>query len=108
MEGSSNLLPINLLVANTVFSELVMACLLAAAPTSLSPSLVKAITEGVVLTPSEFSMTLGVLPYMTATQELVVPRSIPMTTPVFLEEKAGMSEFLSTVRIIYCLMLINI
>ena len=100
-EGSSNLLPINLLVAKTVFSELVMACLLAAAPTSLSPSLVKAMTDGVVLTPSEFSMTLGVLPYMTATQELVVPRSIPMTTPVFLEENAGSRAFLRTVRIIF-------
>lgn len=32
---SSNLLPINLLVANTVFYELVTACLLAADPTNL-------------------------------------------------------------------------
>src|SRR5262245_24797422 len=29
--------------------------------------------------PSEFSMTFGVEPSITATQELVVPRSIPMT-----------------------------
>ena len=29
--------------------------------------------------PSEFSITLGLLDSMTATQELVVPRSIPMT-----------------------------
>src|SRR5215210_7148439 len=29
--------------------------------------------------PSAFSITRGVLPSMTATQELVVPRSIPMT-----------------------------
>jgi hypothetical protein len=57
---SSNLLPINLLVANTVFSELVIACLLAAAPTNLSPSFVKAMTDGVVLTPSAFSITFGV------------------------------------------------
>jgi len=53
-DGSSNLLPINLLVAKTVFSELVIACLLAGAPTNLSPSLVKAIVEGVVLEPSAF------------------------------------------------------
>src|SRR5439155_19279490 len=32
--------------------------------------------------PSEFSMTFGVLPSMTATHELVVPRSIPMTLPM--------------------------
>src|SRR5215207_9422536 len=33
--------------------------------------------------PSAFSMTFGVLPSITATQELVVPRSIPMTLPMF-------------------------
>ena len=33
-------------------------------------------------------MTLGVLPSMRATQELVVPRSIPITWPVFAEEKS--------------------
>jgi len=49
--GSSYLLPIILFVANTVFSELVMACLLAGAPTSFSPSFVKATTDGVVLLP---------------------------------------------------------
>jgi predicted neutral ceramidase superfamily lipid hydrolase len=79
----------------------VIACLLAAAPTSLSPSLVKAITEGVVLEPYEFSMTLGVLPSMIATQELVVPRSIPMTAPVFFEEKLANKLFLKTVLIIF-------
>jgi hypothetical protein len=35
--------------------------------------------EGVVLTPSEFSITLTFFPSMIATQELVVPRSIPIT-----------------------------
>lgn len=63
------------------------ACLLAAAPTSFSPYLVKATTEGVVRTPSAFSMTLGVLPSISATQELVVPRSIPMMVPDLAEEK---------------------
>src|SRR5262249_37731390 len=32
--------------------------------------------------PSAFSMTFGVEPSITATQELVVPRSIPMTLPM--------------------------
>lgn len=32
--------------------------------------------------PSEFSMILGTLPSMTATAELVVPRSIPITEPL--------------------------
>jgi hypothetical protein len=32
--------------------------------------------------PSEFSMIRGTLPSMTATAELVVPRSIPMTEPL--------------------------
>ena len=32
--------------------------------------------------PSEFSMMRGTLPSMTATAELVVPRSIPMTAPL--------------------------
>src|SRR5690606_18669074 len=35
-------------------------------------------TDGVVRAPSAFSMTLGFLPSMTATHELVVPRSMPM------------------------------
>src|SRR5438552_845836 len=34
--------------------------------------------------PSAFSMTFAVLPSMTATHELVVPRSIPMTFPMVL------------------------
>lgn len=78
-----------------------MACLFAAAPTNLSPSLVKATTDGVVLEPSAFSITLGVLPYIIATQELVVPRSIPMTGPVFLEEKPATRVFLRIVLIIF-------
>jgi hypothetical protein len=72
----------SLLVANTVFYELVIACLLAAAPTNFSPSLVKETTDGVVLTPYAFYITLGVLPYITATQEFVVPRSIPIIAPL--------------------------
>ena len=39
----------------------------------------KATIEGVVRAPSEFSMTLGLPPSITATHEFVVPRSIPIT-----------------------------
>ena len=39
----------------------------------------QATIEGVVRAPSAFSTTLGLPPSMTATQLLVVPRSIPMT-----------------------------
>ena len=43
------------------------------------PVLPKATIDGVVFMPSALAMTLGVEPSMTATQELVVPRSIPIT-----------------------------
>src|SRR5262245_20253822 len=66
-------------MAKKVFSGLVTACRLAGCPTSVSPSSLKATIEGVVRAPSAFSMTFGVLPSITATQELVVPRSMPMT-----------------------------
>src|SRR5262245_49749946 len=39
--------------------------------------------DGVVRSPSEFSMTLTSLPSMTATQEFVVPRSMPMILPIY-------------------------
>ncbi|MCL4114171.1 UNVERIFIED_CONTAM: hypothetical protein GTU68_064533 [Idotea baltica] len=58
-------------------------------------------TDGVVLAPSAFSMTLAVLPYIIATQEFVVPRSIPMTEPVFLDANPAVIRFLKTVRIIF-------
>src|SRR5438034_1715427 len=61
-----------------VFFALVTAWRLAGAPTRISPESVYATTEGVVREPSLFSMTLGLPPSMTATQELVVPRSMPM------------------------------
>jgi hypothetical protein len=40
--------------------------------------------DGVVRAPSLFSITLVVLPSMTATHELVVPRSMPMILPMLL------------------------
>src|SRR5215469_4365110 len=77
--GSSKRRPISRLMAKYVYSGLVTAWRLAAWPTRRSLSLVKATIEGVVRPPSAFSMTLGDAPSMTATQELVVPRSMPMT-----------------------------
>ena len=70
------------LMAKNVRSGLVTAWRLAGCPTNRSPSSVKATIEGVVRAPSAFSITLGVEPSMTATQELVVPRSIPMTLAI--------------------------
>ena len=49
----------------------------------ISPSSVKATIDGVVRMPSAFSMTLGFFPSITATQELVVPRSIPITFAIY-------------------------
>ena len=66
-------------MAKKVRSGLVTAWRLAGWPTRRSPSSVKATIEGVVRAPSAFSMTLGVEPSMTATQEFVVPRSMPIT-----------------------------
>src|SRR5688572_7357251 len=79
-------------MAKNVFSGLVTACRFAGCPTSCSPSELKATIEGVVRMPSAFSMTLGVLPSMTATHEFVVPRSIPITfailqTSLFLADR---------------------
>src|SRR5689334_22822725 len=71
------------LMEKIVFCGLVTACRLATWPTSRSPSLVKPTTEGVVRPPSALGMTTGSPPSITATQELVVPRSIPMTFPTF-------------------------
>ena len=76
--GSSKFLPISLLTAKIVFSGLVTACLLAGCPINFSFSSVKATTEGVVLAPSAFSKTFAWLPSIIATQELVVPKSIPI------------------------------
>src|SRR3954462_2826831 len=60
-----------------VRSTLVTAWRLATSPTSTSPFLENATTEGVVRPPSAFEMVLGFPPPETETPELVVPRSIP-------------------------------
>ena len=77
--SSAKFLPINRLMANKVFSGFVTACLLAAWPTSFSFDSVKATIDGVVLPPSEFSITFVSFPSIIATQEFVVPKSIPIT-----------------------------
>src|SRR6202030_577987 len=70
------------LTAKKVRSGFVTACRLAGWLTRRSPSSEKATIDGVVRMPSAFSMTFGVLPSITATHELVVPRSMPMTLPM--------------------------
>jgi hypothetical protein len=76
--GSSLRRPISRLIAKIVLSGFVMLWRLAGCPTRTSPLSVKATIDGVVLAPSAFSMTFAALPSMTATQELVVPRSMPI------------------------------
>ena len=66
------------LTAWTVFSALVTACRLAICPTSGSPLSRNPTTEGVVREPSALGITTGSKPSTVATQELVVPRSMPM------------------------------
>ncbi len=77
--GSSKRRPIRRFTAKSVPVGFVTAWRLALWPTSRSPFFAKATMEGVVRAPSAFSMTLTSLPSMMATQELVVPRSMPMT-----------------------------
>src|SRR5438270_7065014 len=66
-------------MAYSVLVGLVTAWRLADWPTRRSPLSVNATMLGVVRAPSLFSMTRTSLPSMTATQEFVVPRSMPMT-----------------------------
>src|ERR1044071_138895 len=80
--GSSKRRPIRRLMAKKVYSGLVTPWPLAGWPTRRSPCGVKATMDGVVRAPSAFSMTLGAEPSITATQELVVPRSMPITLAI--------------------------
>src|SRR5688572_11856807 len=68
----------NRLIEKMVFSGFVTAWRLATWPTRRSPVLVNATTDGVSRLPSGLVMTTGSPPSMTATTELVVPRSMPM------------------------------
>ena len=72
-------IPINLFTEKKVFSGFTTACLLAIFPTSLSPFLVYATTDGVILCPSALVTIVGFPPSMAATALLVIPKSIPTT-----------------------------
>ena len=63
-------------------SGLVMAWRFATWPTMRSPVFENATTDGVVREPSAFAITTGSPPSMTATQELVVPKSIPIVLAI--------------------------
>ena len=67
-----------------VRSLLVTAWRLAIWPTRRSPFFVKATTDGVVRPPSEFEMTTASPPSYAATQEFVVPKSIPIILDISL------------------------
>src|SRR6185369_12147895 len=65
-----------------VFAELVIAWRFAIWPMSRSPFSVNATTDGVVRPPSLFGTICVTPPSNIATQEFVVPRSIPITLPM--------------------------
>ena len=75
-------LPIKRLIEAMVFFGFVIACLFAGAPTFFSPLSKNATIEGVVLAPSLLAITTGSFPSITDTQELVVPKSIPIIFPM--------------------------
>src|SRR4249919_410501 len=81
------------LTERMVRSTLVTAWRLATSPTSTSPLLANATTEGVVREPSALGMTVGSPPSRTATTELVVPRSMPTAR--------AMMYFLRVVRLVH-------
>ena len=76
----------NRLIEKIVFSGLVIAWRFATWPTSRSPDLVNATTDGVVRAPSWLVMTVGWPPSITATTEFVVPRSMPIILPMSFSE----------------------
>src|SRR5829696_8935069 len=65
-----------------VLAALVTAWRLAIWPTSRSPLSVKPTTVGVVRPPSLFGTICTAPPSSTATQQLVVPKSIPIDFPI--------------------------
>src|SRR6478672_13357932 len=78
-DTSEALRPMKRLIEKTVFLGFVTAWRLAGVPTRRWPSLVNATTDGGVRPPSALGMTVGSPPSITAMQELVVPRSMPIT-----------------------------
>src|SRR5918998_4769223 len=65
-----------------VLAALVTACRLAIWPTRRSPLSVKPTTVGVVRPPSLLGTICTAPPSSTATQQFVVPKSIPTTFPI--------------------------
>ena len=86
---SASLRPMKRLIEKIVFSGFITAWRLATVPTRRSPLSVKATTDGVVRPPSAFSRTVGSPPSITATHELVVPRSIPIVFATFPRTSRG-------------------
>ena len=79
-----------------VLVGLVTACLLAASPILISPPSTNAITDGVVLFPSALAITTGSPPSITETQELVVPKSIPIILLILFNFKFYSVYFLNS------------
>src|ERR1700747_1365504 len=98
---SASLRPMKRLIEKTVFCGLVTAWRLATVPTSRSPPLVNATTDGVVRPPSAFSITVGSPPSSTAIHELVVPRSIPIVFAIcclLLFQSENLSEIVADLK----------
>src|SRR3989338_632032 len=72
--------PINRLTLYTVFLGFKINCRLAISPTKFFTG---STTEGIKFRPSAVGITLGFPPSITATAELVVPRSIPIILLIF-------------------------
>src|SRR6185436_10408416 len=88
-DTSSYLRPMKRLIEKMVFSGFVTAWRFATCPTNRSPLLVKATTDGVSRPPSGLVITTGSPPSITATTELVVPRSIPMILLIPVPRRVG-------------------
>src|SRR5918996_5088488 len=74
-----------------VLAALVTACRLAICPTRRSPLSVKPTTVGVVRPPSLLGTICTAPPSSTATQQLVVPKSMPIAFPIDLRFPGGYS-----------------
>src|SRR5262245_1535921 len=88
------------LIEKTVLPGFVTAWRLARRPTRRSPVLVKATTDGTVRPPSADGMTVGSPPSMTATTELVVPRSMPMILAIGVAAPVLLSEWVRWFRLL--------
>ena len=72
------------LIDEIVLVGFVIACLFAGSPILRSPLSANDTIDGVVLFPSEFGITTGSFPSITATHEFVVPKSIPIIFDIYL------------------------